>query len=318
MAAEKQALFRLIAGRTAEALTVSLGGALGVPAEQLRVERFANENLLCEAAHLRLEGAEVVYVQTSAPPVSENLVEALFSLDAIRAARPHRLTALLPYLPYARSDRPETPEGPVQARLVADLLERAGADRIIAFDLHSPQLAGFYRIPVLALSAQHALVSAVRAWQLPDLVIASPDLGGAKRAGAVAAALGVPLVLFRKQRLGREVTSELLGEVANRSVVIFDDEIATGGTMVAAARLALDRKARTVRVVATHAVFAGDVLTQFAREGIERVLVSDTVPLREHGRALLQVVSVVPELAEELGRGDGCSRAVQLERGGKR
>jgi len=302
MAAENRPLFRLLAGRSAGAFTDSLGRALGVPSERVRVERFANENLLCETAHLRLEGAEVVYVQTSTPPVNENLVEALFSLDAIRAARPRRLTALLPYLPYARSDRPEAPEGPVQARLVAELLERAGADRIIAFDLHSPQLAGFFRVPVLELSALRALVSAIRAWQLQDLVIASPDLGGAKRAGAAAAALGVPLVLFRKQRRGREVTSELLGEVANRSVVIFDDEIATGGTMIAAARLALDRHARAVCAVASHAVFAGDVLTQFARVGIERVLVTDTVPLREAEHGKLEVVSVVPELAEALAR----------------
>jgi len=302
MAAETRALLRLVAGRSAGPFTESLGRALGVVAERMRVERFANENLLCEAAHLRLQGAEVVYVQTSTPPVNENLVEALFSLDAIRAARPRRLTALLPYLPYARSDRPEAPEGPVQARLVAELLERAGADRIVAFDLHSPQLAGFFRIPVLELSAQRALVSAVRAWQLQDLVIASPDLGGAKRAGAAAAALGAPLVLFRKQRRGREVTSELLGEVANRSVVIFDDEIATGGTMLAAARLALERRARAVCAVATHAVFAGDVLTQFAQVGIERVLVTDTVPVRESGHAKLEVVSVVPELAEALAR----------------
>ena len=302
MAAEQKVALRLISGRTAGPFTESLGRALGVKAEPLRVDRFANENLLCEAAHLHLEGADVVYVQTSMPPVNENLVEVLFSLDAIRAARPRRLTALLPYLPYARSDRPETPEGPVQARLIAQLLESAGADRIAAFDLHSPQLVGFYRIPVLDLSAQRALASAIRAWQLPDLVIASPDLGGAKRAGAVAAALGVPLVLFRKQRRGREVSSELLGEVANRSVVIFDDEIATGGTMIAAARLALDRRARAVYAVATHAVFADDVLTQLARGGIERVLVTDTVPVRESGNARLEVVSVVPDLAEALAR----------------
>lgn len=300
MAGEKRAQLRLVAGRSAIPFSEALGRALGVEAERMRVERFANQNLLCEAAHLDLVGAEVAYVQTSTPPVNENLLEALFSLDAIRAARPRRLTAVLPYLPYARSDRPETPEGPVQARLIAQLFERAGADRIVSFDLHSPQLVGFYRIPVLALSALRALVSAIRAWNLDDLVIASPDLGGAKRAGAAAAALGVPLVLFRKQRRGREVTSELLGEVANRSVVIFDDEIATGGTMIAAARIALEKRARSVCVAATHAVFAGDVLAQLARGGIERVLVSDTIPVREGGAGKLEVVSVVPALAEAL------------------
>ncbi len=300
MAAGNQARLRLLSGRTAGPFTASLGAALGLAAESLRVERFANENLVCEAAHLGLEGAEVVYVQTCLPPVHENLLETLFSLDAIRAGRPRRLTALLPYLPYARSDRPETPEGPVQARLIAKLFERAGADRILAFDLHSPQLVGFYRIPVRELSALHALVAAIRAWKLADPVIASPDLGGAKRAGAAATALGVPLVLFRKQRRGREVTSELLGEVADRSVVIFDDEIATGSTMISAARIARERGARAVAAAATHAVFAGDVLDKLAGAGISRVLVSDTIPVRTSGPLEVEVASVIPALVGAL------------------
>jgi ribose-phosphate pyrophosphokinase len=291
---------RLLAGTSAEAFTQALARRLGTPFERVRVERFSNENLLCDVSHLDLRGADVAYVQTSSPPVSEHLLETLFSLDAIRAARPARLTAVLPYFPYARSDKPEVPEGPVLARLVAELLERSGAERVIAFDLHSSQLAGFFRVPVLELSAQRALVAAVREWQLPELVIASPDLGGAKRAERVAAALGVPLVLFRKQRRGREVESELLGEVAARSVVIFDDEIATGATMIAAARLALSRGARSVSAAATHAVFAGDALAQLANAGIERVLVSDTIELRTQDGAKPEVVSVVPELADAL------------------
>jgi ribose-phosphate pyrophosphokinase len=282
--------------------TRALADRLRLPFERVRVERFSNENLLCDVSHLALRGAEVAYVQTSSPPVSEHLIESLFSLDAIRAARPARLTAVLPYFPYARSDKPETAEGAVPARLVAELLERAGAERVVAFDLHSSQLAGFFRIPVLELSARRALVAAVRDWQLADLVVASPDLGGAKRAGEAAMALGAPLVLFRKQRRGREVESELLGEVSGRSVVIFDDEIATGSTVIAAARLALQGGARSVRAVATHAVFAGDAPAQLANAGIERVLVSDTIEARAEAGVKVEVVSVVPELAEALSR----------------
>jgi ribose-phosphate pyrophosphokinase len=293
---------RILAGRSAEALARTLAGRLSLPFERVHVERFANENLLCNVSHLDLGGAEVAYVQTSSSPVSEHLLETLFSLAAIRAAGPARLTAVLPYLPYARSDKPEAPQGPVPARLIAEFLERAGADRIVAFDLHASQLAGFFRIPVLELSAESALAVAVRAWQLRDLAIASPDLGGAKRAGRVAAALGAPLVLFRKQRRGEEVTSELLGEVAGRSVVIVDDEIATGATMVAAARLALERGARAVCAAATHAVFAGDALAQLAGAGIERVLVSDTLPASAQAAAKVEVVSIVPTLADALRR----------------
>jgi len=300
MSSEPSAPLRLLAGTSAERFARAVAAALGVRSEPVHVERFSNENLLCDVSRLDLDGAEVAYIQTSSPPVSEHLLETLFSLDAIRCARPARLTAVLPYFPYARSDKSEAPEGPVPARLVADSLERAGAQRIVSFDLHSGQLAGFFRIPVLELSAQSALVAAVRAWQLADLVIASPDLGGAKRAGRAAAALGAPLVLFRKQRRGREVTSELMGEVTGRSVVIFDDEIATGATMIAAARLALDRGARKVCAAATHAVFAGDALAQLEKAGVERVLVSDTIASDPEVAGKVEVVSVVPELADAL------------------
>jgi ribose-phosphate pyrophosphokinase len=273
---------------------------LGLPFERVRVERFANENLLCDVSPLALSGADVAYVQGAAPHVNELLVETLFSLDAIRAARPARVTAVLPYLPYARSDKQETPEGPVQARLVAEMIERAGADRVIAFDLHSSQLAGFFRVPVLDLSAQRALVAAIRAWQLRDLAIASPDLGGAKRAARVAAALGAPLALFRKERTAGGVKSELLGEVTGRSVVIVDDEIATGATVVAAARLALERGARSVSAAATHAVFAGDALAKLAAAGVQRVLVSDTIECRPGAGPAVEVASIAPDLADAL------------------
>ena len=300
MSSDQSAPLRLLAGTSAMAFTRALADRLGLPFERVRVERFSNENLLCDVSHLALRGADVAYVQTSSAPVSEHLIETLFSLDAIRAARPARLTAVLPYFPYARSDKPESAGGPVPARLIAELLERVGVERVVAFDLHSAQLAGFFRIPVLELSARETLVAAVRAWQLADLVIASPDLGGAKRAAGAAAALGAPLVVFRKQRRGREVESELLGEVSGRSVVIFDDEIATGSTVIAAARLALRGGARSVCAVATHGVFAGDALAQLASAGVERVLVSDTIEVHAGAGVKVEVVSVVPDLAEAL------------------
>jgi len=300
MSGAKRAELRLLAGTSALPFAEALGRALGIAAERVRVERLANQNLLCEVAAPGLEGAEVVYVQTSAPPVSEHLVETLLSLDAIRVTRPERVTAVLPYLPYARSDAPERPGGPVPARLLADLLERAGAERVLAFDLHSPQLAGFFHVPVVELSARAALVDAMRAWGLADLVVASPDFGGAKRAGRVAAALGVPLVLFRKERRGREVRCELFGDVAGRSVVLFDDEIATGSTMIAAAQLARRSGARAVFAAATHAVFVEDALARLASAGVERVLVSDTVPLGAPAGAKLELVSVVPALRDAL------------------
>jgi ribose-phosphate pyrophosphokinase len=292
---------RLLAGPSAVALARAVSQRLGVELSLVRTERFANENLRCDVSPVALRGADVAYVQSASSPVSDHLLEALFTLDAIRVTAPARVTAVLPYLPYARSDKQETPEGPVQARLVAELLERSGAQRIVAFDLHSSALAGFFRIPVLELTALPALIAAVRAWQLPDLAVASPDLGGAKRAEKAATALGAPLVLFRKRRQGREVSCELLGEVRGRSLVIVDDEIASGGTMIAAARLALERGARCVRAVATHAVFAGDALRELEKAGFERVLVTDT--FESHPTPCLEVVSVAAQLADALRGG---------------
>jgi ribose-phosphate pyrophosphokinase len=172
---------------------------------------------------------------------------------------------------------------------------------MVAFDLHSPQLAGFFHVPFVELSALPLLSRAVREWRLASPVVVSPDLGGAKRAARLAVELGCPLALVAKERTREHVVvRSLSGEVRDRSAILFDDEIATGATLVAAAELVLARGARDVSAVATHGIFAGDALKQLEACRIERILVTDTVPLRSSSPKL-QVVSIAPELAAFLG-----------------
>jgi ribose-phosphate pyrophosphokinase len=292
----------LVATDAAAALAEKVAGALGVACHRVQTQRFENDNLACRAVDIDAEGRDVVFFQTFPSPVSDAVLELLFGLHALAAAAPRRLTAVMPYLAYSRSDRAESPGEPVPARLLADLVECAGAQRIVALDLHSPQLAGFFRAPVAELSARKLLARALRAWGLADPVVVSPDLGGAKRAARLAEELGYPLALVSKERKpGGVAVRSLAGDVRGRAAVLCDDEIATGGTLLAAAELLLARGAHSVHAVATHGVLAGDALERLERSPIERILVSDSVPLRR-ASPRLEVVSVAAELAAFLGR----------------
>jgi ribose-phosphate pyrophosphokinase len=291
----------IVAARAGRELAHRLAVELDAPVKDLATRRLDNEHLLCPATGLEVGGRDVFFVATPASPVSENLLELLFGLRALRAAGPRRLTAVVPYLPYARSERPETPGAAVPARQVAEWIEDAGADRLISVDLHAPQIAGFFRIPVFELTAVHRLAAAVRHWGVGPLAVVSPDLGGAKRAAALADALGAPLSLIRKRREadGRAIAFELLGEVSERSVVLADDEIATGGTILSATELALREGCRSVAVAATHAIFAGDALRRLEESRVERIAVTDTLPT-PRGSPKLEIVPVAPLMAEAL------------------
>ena len=292
----------LVATPSSVPLAERVARELGISLEHLRSVRFANENLEVRALGLAAADRDVVLCQTFSSAVSDRLLELLLGLRALRSTGPRRLTALLPYFPYARSDRPESPGEPVAARLIADLVERAGADRVISMDLHAPQIAGFFRIPLIELSAREVLLAGVRAWQLADPVVVSPDLGGAKRAAAFAAALAAPLALVSKRRTEAGVaSSDLMGEVAGCDALLIDDEIATGATLVSATELLLARGAREVRVAATHPVFAGEGLARLEAAPIARILTTDTLPGTAEPSSKLEIVSVAPILASALG-----------------
>ena len=249
----------------------------------MRVSRFAND---CLEVQLQANCRErdVFLIQPLVPPVQENLVELLLMIDAARGASAGRITVVLPHYAYARSDKKDAPRISIGARLVADLLTSAGADRVLAMTLHSPQVHGFFSVPVDHLHALRELAAHFRRYDLGNTVVVSPDLGNAKEAAAFARMLGTPVAAGAKQRFSddRVKISAVIGEVADRDVIVLDDEIAKGSTVVelmdAPARA---RSVRSIRLACTHGLFSGGALraAQRRRTASLEIVCTNTVPI---------------------------------------
>ncbi len=296
----------VVSGTTHPALAESIAGALGVTPARVRFNRFSNENLkVCIEENVR--GRDVFVVQSSCPPVNESFMETLILIDALRGASAGRITAVLPYLPYARSDKMDEPGVSITARLVADLLVTAGAQRVLALDLHSPQIHGFFRVPVDHITAIPVLGAALSSdpTDAPRVVVAT-DIGEAKDAGRFAARLGVPLAVIDKRRHGddeRAVPFTLTGDVAGCHALIVDDEIATGGTILEAAELVMRLGALSVEAAVVHPVLSGNAVKAVGASKLRRLRVTDSIPLPPEKRdPRIEVVSVAPLLAEAIRR----------------
>jgi ribose-phosphate pyrophosphokinase len=278
---------------------------LGVPLLPTRVSRFAND---CIEVQLQdnCRERDVFLIQPLVAPVQENLVELLFMLDAARGASAGRITVVLPHYAYARSDKKDAPRISIGGRLVADLLAAAGADRILAMTLHSPQVHGFFSIPVDHLHALRELAHHFRGYDLDNTVVVAADLGYAKEAAAFARMLGVEVAAGAKQRYADDkvVISSIIGDVADRDVIVVDDEIAKGSTVFELLARLRERNIRTVRVATTHGLFAGDAIERLSAEkDIEEIVCTNTVPISEKkSAAKLTVLSVAPALAEAMRR----------------
>ena len=293
-------------GSAHPALARAICAHLNVPLGRSRTVRFLNENLKVKIDE-NVRGADVYVVQPSCPPVSDGIVELLIMLDALRFASAQRITAVCPYFPYVRSDKKDEPRISITARLCADLLESAGADRVIAVDLHSPQVQGFFRVPSDQLTAREILADHFR--KRPDLdrhVVVAPDAGEVKDAAGFAKRLGVPLAIVDKRRFADDEKAHavhLVGEVRGRRCLIVDDEIATGGTVLESADFVLREGAADVSVAATHPVFSGDAVQRLSASPIAEVVVTDTLPLRADAPAgKFTVLSVAALLAEAIAR----------------
>ena len=278
---------------------------LGVPLLPTTTSRFANDCI-----EVQLQGncreRDVFLIQPLVPPVQENLVELLFMLDAARGASAGRITVVLPHYAYARSDKKDAPRISIGGRLVADLLRTAGADRILAMTLHSPQAHGFFSIPVDHLHALRELAHHFRGYDLSNTVVVSPDLGNAKEAAAFARMLGVEVATGAKQRFADDkvVISSVIGEVGDRDIIVLDDEIAKGSTVFELLARLRERNARSFRVACTHGLFTGDAIDRLSAEkDIEEIVCTNTVPIPEHKQTeKLTVISVAAPLAEAMRR----------------
>ncbi len=289
----------LFTGSAHPELAAAVAAEMGTELSPTRVSRFSNDCLEVQLlANCRQR--DVFIVQPLVPPVQEALVELLLMVDAARHASAGRVTAVLPHYAYARSDKKDAGRISIGGRLVADLLETAGADHVLAMTLHSPQVHGFFRIPVDHLHALKELATHFAGEDLSNAVVVSPDLGNAKPAAAFARMLGCGVAAGAKQRYpdDRVVIANVIGDVTGKDVIVLDDEIAKGSTVFELTERLKELQARSIRVVCTHGIFAGDALDRLlAHPDITEVVCTDTVPLRGGPRPGLSVISVAPALA---------------------
>ncbi|HEY3799725.1 MAG TPA: ribose-phosphate pyrophosphokinase [Caulobacteraceae bacterium] len=276
---------------------------LGVPLSPSRLTRFAND---CLEVQLQANCRErdVFIIQPLSAPVQEHLVELLLMIDAARGASASRVTVVMPFYAYARSDKKDAPRISIGGRLVADLLVTAGADRVLAMTMHSPQVDGFFSVPVDHLHALREIAAHFKRYDLSNAVVVSPDLGNAKEAAAFARRLGVGVAFGAKQRISDDSVqiTAVIGDVADKDVIVLDDEIAKGTTVIELLNHLRAAGVRSVRIACTHGLFAAGALQRLADQpDIVEIVATNTVPVSEHGEKLT-VLSVAPALAEAMRR----------------
>jgi ribose-phosphate pyrophosphokinase len=278
---------------------------LRTPLSPTGVHRFANDCLEVQLG-ANCRERDVYLIQPLVPPAQENLVELLLMLDAARGASAARTTVVMPHYAYARSDKKDAPRTSLGGRLVADLLVTAGAGRILVMTLHSPQVHGFFSVPVDHLHALRELAGHFRKFDLSNSVVVSPDLGNAKSAAAFARRLGVPVAAGAKQRFSDERVSisTVIGDIEDRDVIVLDDEIARGSTLFELLDRLRERGVRSVRVACTHGLFAAGSLKRLADQpDVLEIICTNTVPIPDAARMpKLTVLSIAPALAEAIRR----------------
>ncbi|HWH33549.1 MAG TPA: ribose-phosphate pyrophosphokinase [Egibacteraceae bacterium] len=291
---------KLFAGTANPVLAGAIARTLGLPLGALSVGRFPDGEV-----KVRLEesvrGDDVYVVQSTCPPVDSHLMELLTLVDALRRSSAGRINAVIPYFGYARQDKQVTGREPITAKLVANLLESAGVDRVITVDLHARQVQGFFDVPVDQLSALRTMSGYLRQTAAPNTVVVSPDTGRGSEARRLADMLGLPLALLYKRRHSdteTEVTA-VIGDVAFQRVLLVDDVISTGGTLRRAVEALLENGAvPDIRICATHAVLAGDARQYLSHDAIKEVIVTDTIPLRPGDP--YTVLSIAPLIASAI------------------
>jgi ribose-phosphate pyrophosphokinase len=266
-----------LAKEIATHLEMEVGGCM--------VRQFADGEIYLQIQE-NVRGGDVFVIQPTCTPVERNLMELLLMIDALKRASAERITAVLPYYGYARQDRKDKPRVPISARLVAALLETAGADRVLTLDLHAAQIQGFFDIPVDHLFASPVMIEHFKKNRSADMTVVSPDAGGVERARAFAKRLNSPLAILDKRRDEPNVAEvmNVVGEVKGRHCLLVDDLIDTAGTLVKGAEALLEKGALTVSACATHAVLSGPAISRIEASSLQEVVVTNSIPLSEAGR----------------------------------
>jgi len=296
---------KVFSGNTHPKLAQAVTEYLGIPLGKCEVFEFSNENTFVRILE-NVRERDVFVIQPFSSPVNKSLVELLIMLDALKRASAQRVTAVVPYYSYGRTDKKDQPRVPITARLVADLLTVAGANRLLTVDLHAPQIQGFFNIPVDELTALNLLGSYFAGKNLKDLVVVATDIGITKRARDLAARLNAPLAIMEKRRLGnidQTETLNVIGEVEGKVALTVDDEIDTGGSLVGVISALMERKVKEVYSCCTHPVFSGSAIQRIASCQVKEVVVTDTIPVTGKKKIdKITVLSIAPLLGEAIRR----------------
>jgi len=296
---------KLFTGNANPGLAEEIAKYLGIPIGAARVSRFSDGEINC-AINESVRGVDVFVVQPTCPPVNENLMELLIMIDAFRRASASRINAVIPYYGYARQDRKTKARDPITAKLVSDIITEAGAERVVAVDLHATQIQGFYDIPVDHLPGVPTIAEYFKTKGLNEnTVVLSPDVGGVTRARDLAEKLGASLAIVDKRRPAPNVSEvmNVIGDVEGKSVIIIDDIIDTAGTICTAADVMKEKGALKVYCCCTHPVFSGPAIDRLSKAPIEEIVVTNTIPLKKEKQLPnITVLSIAPLIGEAILR----------------
>ncbi len=295
----------VFSGRNNPALTAAICDYLQIASGRIKLGTFSDGEISCQIEQ-NVRGADVFIVQPTGRPTNESLMELLVMLDAFRRSSPARVTAVIPYFGYARQDRKDKPRVPITAKLVANLITTAGANRLLTMDLHAAQIQGFFDIPVDHLYAAPVLIEAIRSHDFEGLTIVSPDAGGVERARAFAKRLHADLAIMDKRRpeANQAEIMNVIGEVEGRDCVVVDDIVDTAGTLVKTAEALTERGARSVCAAGVHPVLSGPAVERIQNSTLHQVMVTDTLPLQPDAAACpkIEQLSVAVLLGEAIRR----------------
>ncbi len=296
---------KVFAGSSNPLMAREICDFLRIPLGKAKISLFSDSEISVEI-HESVRGMQVFIIQSTCPPVNNNLMELLVMIDALKRASAEEITAVIPYYGYARQDRKVFPRAPISAKLVADLLEKAGAHRVISMELHAGQIQGFFNIPVDHLYSSPVTIDYLKKKFGRDAVIVSPDAGGVERARAYAQRLEMGLAIIDKRRPGPNVAQvmNIIGDVQGQNTVILDDMVDTAGTLVKAADALLENGARAVYAASTHAVLSGEAVPRIMKSAIKELVVTNTIPLSDAARnsGKVTVLSVSHLLGEAIKR----------------
>lgn len=286
---------KLITGNANRPLAEEVARHAGIPLGDIELFKFSNDESFVKIND-NVRGADVFVIQSTSYPVNDSLMDLLIIIDALKRASAHRINCVIPYYAYARSDKKDQPRVPITAKLVADLITVAGADRVVTVDLHADQIQGFFNIPVDHLYAIPSFARYFKSFmQMEDIVVVSPDSGGANRARALAKRLNCSMAIGDKRRSGNDDNSELLnviGDVAGKTAILFDDIIDTGGSLIKMARALQEQGAKRIFAACTHGVLSGRAIEALETSSIEKLFITNTIQLSEQKRGCKKIVQL--------------------------